>query len=98
MAKRGTRYSSEFKAKVALEAIREELTLAELSAKYGVTARQISVWKKQALERFTDIFENKKKKEMESKELKVKTDELYRQIGQLKVEKDWLAEKLQFFR
>ncbi|WP_156950824.1 transposase [Terasakiella pusilla] len=61
MAKRGN-HSADFKAKVALEALREELTLPELSKKYDVHPNQISTWKKKALENMADIFSGKQEK------------------------------------
>ena len=85
------KYSASYKSKVALEAIKGESTIAELSSKYGVHANQISKWKKAALDGLPQIFSGKRKKEkLDSDEL---TCELYQQIGQLKVELDWLKKK-----
>lgn len=82
------------KFKVALEAIKGELTIAEISAKYAVHATQISKWKKQALEYLAVSFTDKKKsQENHEKELA----ELYQQIGQLKVENDFLKKKCNLF-
>jgi len=84
-------YNAAFRAKVALEAVKEEKTLAELSSLYGVHANQISRWKKQLLESLPDLFtDRRKKKDKQQEEL---IEELYRQIGQLKVELDWLKKK-----
>ncbi len=84
-------YDAAFRAKVALEAVKEEKTLAELSSLYGVHANQISRWKKQLLESLPDLFtDRRKKKDKQQEEL---IEELYRQIGQLKVELDWLKKK-----
>jgi len=85
------RYDGSFKARVALEAIRGERTVAEIASMYGVHPNQISKWKKQALDELPNIFSGRyEKREMQGKEL---TDQLYQQIGQLKVELDWLKKK-----
>jgi len=85
-------FHSELKAKVALEAIKEEKTIAELSSKYEVHRTQITNWRKRALEGVQEAFKGKQKKiNKENEEL---VDELYRQIGQLKVENEWLKKKM----
>jgi transposase-like protein len=85
------RYDASVKARVALEAIRGERTVAELASAYGVHPNQISKWKKQALDELPNIFSGRyEKKEAQGKEL---MDQLYQQIGQLKVELDWLKKK-----
>ena len=87
------RYDATFRAKVALEAAKGERTLAELSGEYGVHANQIRKWRKQLLESLPDLFtDRRKKKDKDTEEL---ISELYRQIGQLKVELDWLKKKSQ---
>ena len=91
MGKTRKSYSSAFKAKVALEAIKKEKTIAQLSSEYGVHANQINQWRKRLLEELPEIFsKNRQKKEKDTEDLQ---DELYRQIGQLKVELDWLKKK-----
>jgi len=85
------RYDSKFRAKVALEAIKGEKTLAELSSEFGVHPNQIGRWRKQLLETLPELFsDRRKKKDKDTEEL---VAELYRQIGQLKVELDWLKKK-----
>ena len=87
------RYDATFRAKVALEAVKGEKTLAELSSQFGVHPNQIRKWRKQLLECLPDLFtDRRKKKERDHEEL---VSELYRQIGQLKVELDWLKKKSQ---
>jgi transposase-like protein len=92
MSTRRKTFSPGFKAKVALEAIREEKTLNELSAKYEVHANVIRGWKKQALENMEAIFEDKRKKKSVDKSSD--PDQLYKRIGQMNVENDWLKKKL----
>jgi transposase-like protein len=85
------KYNAEFKAKVAMEALLEQRTLAELSSAYGVHPTQITHWKKELQERASEIFSKNASKGAKAAE--VKEAELYRQIGQLKVEVDWLKKK-----
>jgi len=81
-------YSAAFKARVALEAVKGEKTIAQLSSEYRVHGNQIRHWRKRLLERLPEIFSNKRRiSEKDAEEL---TAELYRQIGQLRVELDWL--------
>ena len=84
-------FSSEFMAKVALAAIKEEATIAELSSKYEVHRTQIGNWRKQAMEGVVEIFKGKRDKSRKDNEKLV--EELYCQIGQLKVENEWLKKK-----
>jgi len=84
-------FTAEFKAKVAVEAIRGVKTTSELSSQYGVHPVQISQWKKQALEGLNDVFADKRKKISEDEEA-VK-DNLFQQIGRLNVELAWLKKK-----
>jgi len=89
-------HDSAFKAKVALEALKGEKTLAQLSSEFKVHANQIRQWRKRALEELPGIFTgHRAQKETEKDEL---VSELYRQIGQLKVEMDWLKKKSQMLR
>jgi len=91
MGKLRKNHNATFKARVALEAVKGEKTLAELSSEYAVHANQIGQWKKQLVEELPALFSDRKKKvEREREELE---SELYKQIGQLKVELDWLKKK-----
>ena len=83
--------SGAFKAKVALEALQEKKTVAQLAAEYELHANQISAWKKQMLENSSFIFEQPVI-EKDDPEEKLK-EELYKQIGQLRVENEWLKKK-----
>lgn len=84
-------YTSSFKVQVALAAVKEEKTMSELSSHYSVHANQIRTWKKQLIDNAPSLFE--KNEARKAKEEGALIDELYRQIGQLKVELDWLKKK-----
>ena len=86
-------HDASFKAKVALEAIKGEKTTAQIASQYGVHSNQIGQWKKRLLKELPSLFSDRRKKGDKEKELE--SDELYRQIGQLKVELDWLKKKSQ---
>lgn len=91
MVQKRRKHSPAFKAKVSLAAIKGELTINEISSQFGVHPNQISKWKKQAIEELDSVFSGKRdRKKKEQKEL---TEELYKQIGQLKVELDWVKKK-----
>lgn len=85
------RYSAEFKAKVALSALQGRHTISELATAYSVHPNQIVLWSKQASSSLSEVFADKRvKSDRAHEEL---ADQLYRQIGQLKVENDWLKKK-----
>ena len=86
------RYPGKFKTKVALAAIKSEETIAELSSKFEVHRVQITRWKNEALTALADFFTNQKERKKQDQQKLI--DELYRQIGQLKVESDWLKKNL----
>lgn len=83
-----TRYSSEFKAKVALAALSESKTLAELASEYKLHPSQISKWKQELVDKASSLFGKGKKKEVNHD---AKVDELHRVIGKLKAENDFLS-------
>ena len=87
------RLDEEFKAKVALEALKEEKTLTELAAEYDVHPNQISSWKKQLLSGASQLFERKNAKNKELDEVKHREQELYKQLGQAKYENEFLKKK-----
>jgi len=86
-------HNGAFKAKVALEAVKGEKTLAQLSSEFGVHANQIGQWRKQLLNELPTLFTHRRTNHDRDQEQLV--SELYRQIGQLKVELDWLKKKSQ---
>jgi transposase len=86
-------HNGAFKAKVALEAIKGVKTIAQIASQYGVHPNQIRQWRKQLVEELPAIFSDKRQKaEREREELE---SELYKQIGQLRVELEWLKKKSQ---
>ena len=85
------KFDGAFRARVALDALGGVLTAAEIQSKYKVNANQISAWKRMAVEVLPEVMGDKRQKKTQSDELLV--DELHRQIGQLKVENDFLKEK-----
>lgn len=88
MPQHRTRHSAEFKAKVALAALSESKTLAELASEYKVHPTQITRWKQELAANAPDLFGKGKKKEANHE---AEIDELHRQIGKLKVENDFLS-------
>jgi transposase-like protein len=89
-------HDAAFKAKVALEALKEQKTLAQLSSEYQVHASQIRQWRKQLLGELPQLFSDRRQRADQEKDDLIA--ELYRQIGQLKVEADWLKKKSQMLR
>ena len=95
MARKRRNFGPPFKAKVALEAIKGHRTISELTQKYKLHATQINLWKKQLLEGAETIFDNgngRKAKPADTDE--PRTAELYEQIGRLKVQLEWLKNKV----
>jgi len=89
------RYDSRFKARVVLEALKNQRTIAEISSEYGVHANQITKWKRQVLDGLPDIFSTRQERDQRDNE--ALQAELYRQIGELKVELDWMKKKVGLF-
>ena len=84
-------HSAAFKAKVALAAAQSDKTIAELASEYEVHPNQITQWKKQLLESLPELFSRRRQADQRDQE--ALTSALYQQIGQLKVELDWLKKK-----
>ena len=93
--KRTKQYSADEKAKIVMEALAGELTIAQITSKYGVHANQIYRWKKEAVESMIAGFKSKSQKVDTGQEDLIKS--LYEQLGQLTVEKDWLKKKSSIF-
>jgi transposase len=83
------RYSEEFKAKVALEAIKGEQTIADLGSRYGLHPNMVTNWKRQAIENLAATFSSKAESTRVADDPQIK--ELHAKIGQLTVERDFLA-------
>ena len=81
-------YSTELKVKIALEAIKGQRTVNQIALHYGVHPNQVSQWKRQALEELPQVFAGRRSREAQDEE--ALRAQLYQQIGQLKVELDWL--------
>ena len=92
MTKKRRKFSSKFKAQVALDAVRGMKTLAELATEHKVHPNQISIWKKQLLAQAEDLFERGKNGSEKSEEEIAAP--LYEEIGRLKMDIKWLEKKL----
>ena len=93
MANNRKKHSAEFKAKVAMAAIREEGAIAELSSKYGVHASQIHAWKKAVQDGVTALFEGDKKAARDEAAEQAKLTELHAKIGELTMQRDFFRER-----
>lgn len=91
MQNRRRKHGGRFKAKVALAAIKGDRTIAELASEFEVHPSQINKWKKRLLESSPAMFSDRPQRDQRHQEQL--TDRLYQQIGQLKVELDWLKKK-----
>jgi putative transposase len=96
MAGQRKRYSAELKTKVAVEAIKGQKTTNEIAATYGVHPSQITQWKKQALDELPHVFSSRAAGREKADEALIAS--LYQQIGQMKMELEWLQKKTGQFR
>ena len=90
MTGKRTRYSADFKAKVALEALRGELTTAQLAAKHGIHQTMVGDWKRQAMEGLAAVFSGKAAAVEGAKATEADVEKLHAKIGQLTLENDFL--------
>lgn len=93
MKKTRRKFTSSFKTKVVLEALKERLSIQELAEKHNVHPTQISNWKTEFLSNASSAFDKGDKKDQ--KETEKEKDDLYNQIGRLKMENEWLKKKLE---
>lgn len=84
-------FSAEMKSRIALEAIKGQKTIQEIASHYGVHPNQVTNWKRQAVEGMASVFADRRSKPDTSEET-VK-GQLYQQIGEMKVELDWLKKR-----
>lgn len=95
MEKRNKRkFSADFKAKVVIEALKERSTIEDLAKKYELHPNQISTWKKEFLSRASSVFGSDSNTAPDKKQQEELLEKLYSQIGQQKIEIDWLKKKL----
>ena len=85
------RYTAAIKAKIVIELLKEEKTLAQLSSEYGVCTKQLTRWRNYALAELPHLFENKSDQSQEKYENKI--NELYAEIGRLTTQVNWLKKK-----
>ena len=90
--KKRRKYTAEFKSKVALEAQREQQPIHEIAKRYQLHPSQVTKWKKSLLEHAHSVFESERSKHEDGFKPKLKEDRLYKQIGQLQVEVDFLKD------
>jgi transposase len=89
------KFSSSYKAEVALEAVKGMQTISEIAHHYELHPVQVSQWKKEFIEHSAEVFEGDRKQKEELERHRNERDQLYRHIGELKVENDWFKKKLQ---
>ena len=90
--KKRRKFTAEFKSKVALEALREQQPIHEIGKRYQIHPSQVTEWKKSLLEQARSVFESERSKHDDGFKQKLKEDRLYKQIGQLQVEVDFLKD------
>lgn len=94
MKKSRRKFTAKFKAKVAIEALQERMTIQQIASKYEIHPNQISQWKRQFLDGAESVFESDTSAKDQQKELQSEQDKLYKKIGRLQVENDFLKKSL----
>ena len=92
MPRKRRSFTAQFKAKIALEAVKNLKSINELAKQYQVHPNQITLWKKQLIEKAEEVFEGGEKKSLKGEE--PETKELYEQIGRLKVQLEFIKKKV----
>jgi len=92
MSKQRRSHSDDFKARVALAAVKEQKTVNELAGQFGVHTSQVQEWKRRLLEGAKDLFSGSKERKQRTAD-EPNTAELFEQIGRLKMELEWLKKK-----
>lgn len=96
MSGKRRKHSSEFKARLAMEALKEDRSLSEIGAEYGIHPQLVGQWKQEFIENSGLIFNRKNKEKQMQEQLKEKDqriEELYKEVGQLTLETNWLKKK-----
>jgi transposase-like protein len=86
-------YSSELKARIVLEMLKEELTTSQIAAKYNIHQTIINKWKNIILEGIPEFFADPRKKSLAEREKDATLEDLYRQVGKLSMQLEWLKKK-----
>ncbi|MFK7983328.1 MAG: transposase [Saprospiraceae bacterium] len=94
MGQKRRTFSAKQKSKIALDAIKERMTASEIAKKYLIHPNQVSKWKSTALDGLEDLFLDKRKSAIEKQAQEELTDKLYRQVGKLQMELEWLKKKV----
>lgn len=94
MTRKRRSFTPSFKAKIALEAVRETKTIAEIAQKHQLHPTQINLWKKQLLEGAEEVFQDGRSKEAKAVSDEPESAELFEQIGRLKMQLEWLKKKV----
>jgi len=87
------RYTPQFKAKVVQEILREEKSISQLAAQYGVHVTQLLKWKRRVLEKLPDLFVSAEQVDAELARLQKEQEQLYTEIGKLSTQLNWLKKK-----